>query len=279
MVMARQDLALFHGEIDGAATLVAEDDVELGADGFLEQPGKIKAGARGAAGTTFGRLRGFAHVFDGFVGAVRAHVEMVLALRGGADEAVFGPVVFYFLAADELIEIERRRDPAESQAVGLRNRVNIVRRDHRARARHVLHDAIRIAGNVFAHVLGDQPWPEIVDVTRGITGDDANGLALVVRRLGFRDRSAEKKPRQNEKEFLHICLQFFGCTHITNYKGSRGVNARQILLFHATHVNHAFVINRRCFNSPLTAERCFGYRLCAKGNCQRSYRSIPPNPQ
>jgi hypothetical protein len=55
---AALDLTLFHRQVDGAAALVAQHDVELGADGFFEQLGEIKTRAGGAAGAAFGRLAG-----------------------------------------------------------------------------------------------------------------------------------------------------------------------------------------------------------------------------
>ena len=76
-----------------------------------------------------------------------------------ADEAVFGPIVSRFFATDELVEVKRRRNPSERETVRLGHGVNIIRRDHRAGARHVLDDEIRVAGNILSHVLRDEPRP------------------------------------------------------------------------------------------------------------------------
>ena len=156
---AAVNLALFHGEIDRSSALIAKHDVKLGANRFFKEFGKIKSRAGGAAGPAFRRLAGFAHVFDGFVRAIGAHVEVVFALCRRADEAVFGPIVSRFFATDELVEVKRRRNPSERETVRLSHGVNIIRRNHGAGARHVLDDEVGIAGNILSHVLRDEPRP------------------------------------------------------------------------------------------------------------------------
>ena len=148
----------------GPPSLIAENDIELGADGFFQQSGKEETGAAGAARAAFGRLAGFANVFNSFVRAVCAHIEVMFALRWRTDVTVFAPIVLHFFAANELIEVKRRGDPAEGQSIRFGDAVNVVGRDHRTRPGHVLNDKIRIARNILRHMLGNQPGPKIVDV-------------------------------------------------------------------------------------------------------------------
>jgi len=65
------------------------------------------------------------------------------------------PIVLNLFAADQLIEIERRCNPTEGERIGLGNAVYVISSDHRARAGHILNDKIRIARDVFGHVLSD----------------------------------------------------------------------------------------------------------------------------
>ena len=99
------DLAFFHREVDGAAALVAEDDVELGTDRFFKQPWKVETRAGRSAGAAFRRLGRFANVFDSLIGAVGAHVKLVLALCRRAHETVLGPIELDFLAPHELVKV------------------------------------------------------------------------------------------------------------------------------------------------------------------------------
>ena len=91
-------------------------------------------------------------------------------------------------AAVSAIPVEHRTD---DRAVALRNVVEKIRHDQRRGARHIAHDDIGIARNVFAHVPLQQP--RIGVVAAAVVGhmavadfDDAGGDALhevpVVRR-------------------------------------------------------------------------------------------------
>src|SRR5687768_15413093 len=200
---AAVDLAFFYREIDGAAALIAEHDGKFGAHRFFQKFGKIETRARSAAGAAFGRLAGFANILDGFVQTIGAHIKLVFALRRRADETVLAPIVLDFFASDDLIEIKCRSDPAESKSVRLGDGEDIVGGDHRAGSRHALDNKTRIAGNVFRHVLGDEPRPQIVHVAGGIAGHDANGFALEVRRLGVNDSNLKKEERNCQYQRLH----------------------------------------------------------------------------
>src|SRR5262249_27250742 len=99
------NLAFFHREIDGPAPLVAEDDVELGADGLFKQLWKEETRAGRSPGAAFGRLGRFANVFDSLIGTVGVHVKLVLALCRRAHETVLGPIELDFLAPHELVKV------------------------------------------------------------------------------------------------------------------------------------------------------------------------------
>src|SRR3990170_4502950 len=101
-------------------------------------PWKIEAGPGGAAGTAFGRVAGFANIFNSFVRtSVRIYSWCSLSLRR-ADKAVLAPVVSDLFAADELIKIKCRRDPTEGKAVRFGNGEYVISSDHRAGCRHIL---------------------------------------------------------------------------------------------------------------------------------------------
>ena len=180
------NLAFFHGQVDGPAALVTQNDIKFGAEGFVEQLRQVKPRAASAAGTALGRLGVAPNIFDILIRRVGAHVEQMFTRRRRTDECVFRPIVLDFLAPDQLIEVKRGRDPAERQPVGLGHAGDVVRGDHRACPRHILHDEDWITGNIFAHVLRDQPWPKVVHIAGGIAGDDTNCFALKVWRLGER---------------------------------------------------------------------------------------------
>src|SRR5688572_1571549 len=202
---AAVDLAFFYREIDGAAALIAEHDGKFGAHRFFQKFGKVETRARSAAGAAFGRLAGFANILDGFVRTIGAHIKLVFALRRRADETVLAPIILDFLASDDLIEIESRSDPSESQGVRLGDTSDIICGDHRAGSRHVLDNKTRIAGNVFRHVLGDEPRPQIVHVAGGITGHDSNRLSLEVGCLSLYSENLKKDERNRQRQRLHGC--------------------------------------------------------------------------
>src|SRR5215470_11763213 len=80
----------------------------------------------------------------------------------------------------ELVEIERRPDRAQSQAVRFGHIVDIVRCDHRARPWHVLSNHIGIALNMFPHMSCEHAGPNIVPVAGLITHSDGDCFALIV---------------------------------------------------------------------------------------------------
>jgi hypothetical protein len=60
----------------------------------------------------------------------------------------------------------------------------MIHRDDMTRAGHVLDDETGIARNMPAHVIDDQAGPKVVKISRRRADDDADGFALIKRRLG-----------------------------------------------------------------------------------------------
>ena len=106
--------------------------------------------------------------------------DVVLLRR--ADPGNLGEIELHFFAPDQLIEVNRRQQRAESQTIGLGDVVQIIGRDDGRRAGHVLHQDRRIAGNVLAVVARQNARPQIVTAAGGGADDDANRLALIERR-------------------------------------------------------------------------------------------------
>jgi hypothetical protein len=90
-------------------------------------------------------------------------------------------VVLYFLAADDLIEMQAVDGHYYCKPVGLRQVVNVIGGHDRAGARHILDDKVWIAGNIFGEVTGKQPSPTIVKAAGRLADDDANCFAIVER--------------------------------------------------------------------------------------------------
>jgi len=180
------DFTAFHREVDIRAGVVAGDDVEFRADGFFQEFWQVVSRRCRAFSAAFGRHVGFADVLDGFVRRVAPHIEQMMRHGGVADPGKFLPVELDFFAADQLIEVERGLDRADSEAVGLRYRVNLIGRNHGSHTRHVLHDDIGRAGNMFHDELADQTRVEIVNASRRRTGHESDGFTLIEGRLGVR---------------------------------------------------------------------------------------------
>ena len=108
-----------------------------------------------------------------------------MGYRGVADPGKLLPVELDFLAADELIEIERRLDRTDGEAVRLGDSINVIGRDHGGDARHVLHDDIRRAGNIFGDELGDHASVEVIHASGRGAGNKSDSFALIERSLGL----------------------------------------------------------------------------------------------
>ena len=127
-------------------------------------------------------------------GVSLAHIEQMVRYRGVADPGKFLPVELDFLAADQLIEIERRLDRTDGEAVRLGDSIDVIGRNHGGHARHVLHDDVRRAGNMFGDELGDHASVEIVHAAGRSTCNKSDSFALVERSLGL----DVKSPKEGE---------------------------------------------------------------------------------
>jgi len=174
--MATLDLTSLNRKIYRVPALISRNDSKLETESFLEELGQIITGAAGPSGATLRRLAGAANVFDGLVGRVRAHIEVVFAFNRRADPTEFGPVVLGLFTPDELIEVKSRSDPGEP--IGFGDSVNMIRSDHSASAGHVLDDDRGVAGSVFRHILADEPRPRVVHIAGGIPSHDSDRFTL-----------------------------------------------------------------------------------------------------
>ena len=133
-------------------------------------------------------------------------MDDVIFLRR-ADPGKFAPIEFDFRAADELFEVGRGIESAHSQAIGLGETVDKIRRDYAAGTRHILHDHRRVAGKMFADVLRHQARPLIVAAAWRRTDNDSKGFALVdirLRECQFKVQRVQKFKGQNEDESEHL---------------------------------------------------------------------------
>ncbi len=141
------------------------------------------AGAAGAGAAAFGRLLGVAQIVDGFERLIGAHVVDDVVFFRRTDPIEFRPIEFHFGTAHQLVEIQRRIDRAERQAVGFGDAIDIVGADDVAGAGHVLHHDRRIAGDILADVTRRQPRPKIVAAGGGGRDHHGNRFALIKIRL------------------------------------------------------------------------------------------------
>ena len=97
-----------------------------------------------------------------------------------------------------MVEIERRIDRAEGQAIGLGDAVHIVGADDVSRARHVLHDDGRVSWNILDDMTRREPRPKIVAAADGGSDDHGDGFALVEGRLGRRPFKVQRVQKFND---------------------------------------------------------------------------------
>ena len=95
-------------------------------------------------------------------------------------------------------------------AVLRRGGVEIAHRRHAGGARHVLHDDVRIAGDVAAVVPRQHARIDVVAAAGGIADDQRHGLAVVERSwaaLGMKrlpSRSAENSSARRDRHSVHV---------------------------------------------------------------------------
>ena len=104
-------------------------------------------------------------------------------------------------------EVQRPANGAHRQSVLLGDVVDVIGGNHAAGTGHVLHEKVRITGNILAQVAGVGARPLIVRVAGLITDDDADGFALVVRRLGrrpFKVQGVQEFKDREDQESEHF---------------------------------------------------------------------------
>ena len=159
-----------------------------------------RAGARGAASGRLGRLAQFV---DRLVRAIAAEKKHRLGLFRRAEPVEFRPIELHFLAADQLIHVDARIERADGEPVGLGDIINMIRCDHRSRARHVLHHDAGIAGDMFAQIGRDVTRPKIVQIARLAAADDAHGFALEKVRLGVGHSPTHHEHESDDRQAPH----------------------------------------------------------------------------
>src|SRR5258708_8183504 len=157
----------------------------------------------GAGAAAFGRILGVAQSVDRFKRRVGAYEMTAVIFLRRADPGKFAPIEFDFRAADELFEVGRGIESAHSQAIGLGETVDKIRRDYAAGTRHILHDHRRVAGKMFADVLRHQARPLIVAAAWRRTDNDFNGFTLIeirLREYPFKVQGGQEFKGQNGEE-------------------------------------------------------------------------------
>ena len=204
MVMARQlHFVSFHCQVLVGAARITADDFEFHAEGILEQPGNVIAGAADAGGRTARRVVSLAQLVERFGGRVGTHEEQVAGAVGRTDPTILGPVELRFFASGQLRHNQRAAEGAQRQSIGLGHVVDMIGRDHRTGARHVLNHEGGIAGNILAHEARVGARILIMIVARLVADDDADGFALIerrrLRRRRFKVQRVQKFKGQNKK--------------------------------------------------------------------------------
>jgi hypothetical protein len=151
-----------------------------------------------------------------FIRRVGADVDELLDLGGRAEPGKFPPIELNFLSPHQLIEIESGANAAEGETVGLGDFINVVGRDHRACAGHILDNEVRVSRNIFAEIAGDQTRPIVIDAAGAVSGDDSNGLVLIEGRLAPEIGGRSKDESENEKDSIHgnpPRVSFVGAEH------------------------------------------------------------------
>ena len=176
--------------------MIAEYDIELGADRLLQQSRHQVSRGSSAGGAAFGRLLGAAHIFNGLERSIGAHVKQVRRARCIAEPRKFRPVEFDLGPANQLIDVKIRIGSQQSQAVGFSDGVNKIRRYDMARAGHVLNQNARIAGNMLSHVRRDHARVNVVQVAGLAARDNGNCLTLIIGSLRC---GAGHRTKQNDQ--------------------------------------------------------------------------------
>ena len=178
---AAHNFSFLHGNIDFTTACVACHGVDFDPKCVLQKAGEEVVWARCPGCAALRRLGCLAYVENGSKWRVCARVEQHVAFLGRTYVVDLLDIKLDFPAAHELIQVNPVVRHSHREAVGLRDIVNVIHRNHRPGPRHVLHDDLGVARNVFRHVAGEEPSPTIVKAARCQADNDANGLSLVER--------------------------------------------------------------------------------------------------
>ena len=130
----------------------------------------------------------------------RADAELI---GGGTDPGELARVILHFRRADERLHGNTASEGAEDRAVLGSSVEEIIGGGDASRARHVLHDDLRRAGHMLAHVPGDGARIDVVAATRAVADDHRHRLAPIKigdlirprRQGGCTERRGESKDR------------------------------------------------------------------------------------
>ncbi len=201
---ARLHLAALHAEIDVLGGLVADHQLESGAE-HVVHGGRNDGDARAGTGRAQHDLLLHGLLDGADAGGVPDQNHLVLR-AGRAQPVELGGVEAHAASVQHLMQRHGVVDAGDGQAVLGRDVVHVVGGQHVAAARHVLHDQGRVAGDVAPHVARDHPRGEVVDPAHPGAGDDGDGLALVELGRRFRrgrphdpDRPAGQAPARHRE--------------------------------------------------------------------------------
>ena len=201
------DLALFHRQPHRRAALVAGDQPEPRTDHVVHQRGH-RIGVRRLADRAQDDLRTPRSVHRRGRREIFAHRHRIDALAPAAEPCQFRGIVGGL--------VEPKRHPQRNAGAGRKDHRSVFRRDvvapverdHAAGARHVLRDDCRLAGNVPAHVPGEDDGERRIEAACLEPDDDVDRLARVELRHLVRARRLERQ-YERDREAGEPCRRRF----------------------------------------------------------------------
>src|SRR5262245_19228791 len=111
------NLALFHGEVDGIAALIANDQIKSGSKRLLKDLCHQVSAVGGARGATPERLTRLQDIIERFVGCISTHKKHHLGLFHRTDPIEFTEIKLDFFRSGKLLHIPVRLKHPQRQAV------------------------------------------------------------------------------------------------------------------------------------------------------------------